>query len=840
MLRSALALVFTALVGHSVYAADVTVIASVGPPAIRPGETADLIVTVNGRQTSKRPVVVDTGGLKVDYIGPSSQVSIVNGRMSASVTHRMLITGTKPGRYEIGPIQIDVDGTVYDAGMARIEILAPGAKPPTPPQPGADQISLTADVPRTEVYLHERIPLMVTLRIGSIRVDDLRYPEITADGFAVAPFAEPRQRREQTERGLDHVIEFTTSLTPLKEGTLTVGPVTAGLSAAVPSARRRSPFGGIFGEEMRPTQVASDPVTLTVLPLPEQGRPPDFSGAVGEFTLDVSVSPREVDVGDPITVKSVLRGSGNLDGVTAPSIAATDSLRVYPVQTSRDDESGARTFEQAVVPLRDGPLLLDGPAFSYFDPRTRQYRRLAPEPASIRVRASASAATRPQIVGATPQAAESKQSETLGRDLVFIKDAPGTLRPLGARLYHHGSFWLAQLVPLLAWLAVGSYDRRRRRLAGDTRYARFTRAGRSARSEIAKARAALSGGDYAGCRDLAAAAIRDYLAAKLDLPLGTVEETAAARLQAAGVDTAVVDRVRGFFAACEHARFAPGAVTSTDIETTLAQAETLLRDLERTRRIKVSAAAAVAIATLALGGGMSAQAVATDDNPTALFFRANALYSAEQYAEASSLYEKVLAAGVESGAVHYNLGNAYFKAGEVGRAVLSYERASRLMPSDPDLASNLAYARELAGDAPVESIATRVLFPLAGRLDTDRLLLLAALGWWAALLALAVARLVPAVESALRWTAGAAALLLVLGLSSAAYRYRTLELPRWSVVTAATETTVRYEPSSGGTAFFAARPGTVLRVLGEREGWLQVAGRDGRRGWIEAVAVSRL
>jgi len=243
---------------------------------------------------------------------------------------------------------------------------------------------------------------------------------------------------------------------------------------------------------------------------------------------------------------------------------------------------------------------------------------------------------------------------------------------------------------------------------------------------------------------------------------------------------------------------------------------------------------------LALVSAAVAHAAATDDNPTALFFRANALYSAEQYAEATALYEKVLATGVESGAVHYNLGNAYFKAGDIGRAVLSYERASRLIPSDPDLASNLAYARELAGDAPVESLVKRVLFPLAGRLDTDRLLLLAALGWWTALLALAGTRLIPAVESPLRWTAGVAALLLVLGLSSAAYRYQTIELPRWSVVTTTADTTVRYEPSTSGTAYFAARPGTVLRVLGEREGWLQVAGRDGRRGWIETAAVSRL
>jgi len=133
-----------------------------------------------------------------------------------------------------------------------------------------------------------------------------------------------------------------------------------------------------------------------------------------------------------------------------------------------------------------------------------------------------------------------------------------------------------------------------------------------------------------------------------------------------------------------------------------------------------------------------------------------------------------------------------------------------------------------------------VLFPLAGRFGTDRLLMLGALGWWSALLALSLARLARPLETPLRWTAAAASLVLVLGLSAAAYRYRSIELPRFGVVTAEAEATVRYEPSLSGTAFFVARPGTVLQLLVEREGWLQVKGRDGRRGWIETAAVSRL
>jgi hypothetical protein len=143
---------------------------------------------------------------------------------------------------------------------------------------------------------------------------------------------------------------------------------------------------------------------------------------------------------------------------------------------------------------------------------------------NINVRASASAA--PSHRSSASAHGRQARAANLGRGLVFIKDAPGTLRPLGARLYHRGSFWLAQLVPLLAWIAVGSYDRRRRRLAGDTRYARFTRpaaAHQRSRKHVRHWPVATL-----PAVAIVAAAIRDYLVMTRFAP-GAVEETAAAR-----------------------------------------------------------------------------------------------------------------------------------------------------------------------------------------------------------------------------------------------------------------------------------------------------------------------
>jgi tetratricopeptide (TPR) repeat protein len=764
--------------------------------------------------------------------------------MSSSVTHRFVVSGSRVGRYEIGPIRVDVDGDVKDAGRVAVEILSASAPPSTRAPPGTGELSLTMSVPRNEAYLHERVPMKLVLRIGTVRVDGLQYPAVQGEGFALEDFAEPKQRRQQGARGAEHIVEFEAYLKPLRQGPLILGPATMGMNVVVPRTRRGSGsgFGSLFGDELRSVQVAADAITVEVLPLPEVGRPAGFSGAVGRFKMDVNIAPRDVTVGDPITVTSRLRGDGLLEGIVSPAIPASERLRVYPVQSPRADEGGGRTFEQVVIPLTEGTLELTGPAFSYFDPEARKYKTLSSAPVAIAVTPSASADDRPRIVGGAARF-ETAPSLPLGRDLVFIKDAPGTLAPSGEHRATRSTFWLLQLLPLALWLGASAYERRRRRMTGDTRYARFTRAGRKAREEIAHARQALAGGELAECHDRAAGALREYLAAKLDLAPGAVEEAAPTRLAASGFERAVVDEVRGFFASCADARFAPGRLSRGDLEKTLDQADALLRHLERTRSTRKlkQASTAAAMIGLTLAAAIGAQAAASDDkNPSALFFSANALYSDERYAEAADAYEKVLESRVESGAVHYNLGNAHFKAGSLGQAVLAYERARRLIPGDPDLAANLAFAREQAGDVQRPPLLARIAFPLAERMSTDSLLLLAAGAWWAMLVVLTGAALLPRIEKPARRFALCSSLVLVVALASAAYRYRTLELPRFAVVTSSNEATVRYEPSANGTAFYNVKPGAVLRIVGARAGWSQVSTRDGRRGWVEAATLSTL
>ena len=173
--------------------------------------------------------------------------------------------------------------------------------------------------------------------------------------------------------------------------------------------------------------------------------------------------------------------------------------------------------------------------------------------------------------------------------------------------------------------------------------------------------------------------------------------------------------MRELFAHCEQVRFAPSSAERRRHAAHARRRPTrIVRALERERRLGPPLAADArrsACSRGLLAAGVAGATDPGDETPQTLFFRGNTLYADEQYADAIAAYEKVLAAGVESGNLHFNLGNAYFKSGDVGHAVLAYERARRLIPRDPDLHANLGYAREKSGDDDPTPLWARLALP---------------------------------------------------------------------------------------------------------------------------------
>ena len=814
--------------------AAVTARATLDRASTSVGQAVELTVALSGTQQSDAPTLEMPDGLQIDYHGQSTQVEIANGRMDTSVSHVFSVLPTREGTYVLGPARVRYPGGQVSTDRLRLVVASGSAATGSAATAGAapQGLRLLARVPKTRLYLHERVPLSVRLEVANVQVTDVQYPVVPSEGLARDDFAEPTQRQERRGRRVVQVVDFPTNVVPLRAGTLTIGPIEMQLSV-VGQRRRHGFFDSLFAERT-PTTLRSEPITLTVLPLPEAGRPGDFSGAVGQFTLQVEASPRDVAAGDPVTVTTRVRGTGNLDGMRPPVVAPLGALKIYeptarvvPDQTPPIQE---RHFEQVVIPAEAGVVTLPPISIAYFDPTSESYRRAVGAPLVLTVRPGAEPA-RDVVVGASPPPPDAAP-ETIGRDLVFIKDDPGSLRPLGDRRHRRVSFWAAQVVPLLAWLGTLGWDRRRRRLSEDPSYARFVAAGDEAARRFAAAEEALAAGRAADGLDTLARAVHDYLAAKLTLAPGEVTaERARERLEAAGVAPVQAEEARALVHDCEQVRFRPAA--SGDAAVLLERARRLVRSLEGARRLSAPLVA-VLIVLAGLGAGAAAP-----ETPRSIFARGNTSYADGDFAEAAAQYRRVLADGLESGPLYYNLGNAYLRAGDVGRAVLNYERARRLMPGDADLEANLRFATDGGDPDEGRSLMARLAVPLAARLSTDTLLLVLGVSWWLIAGTLCVGCLWPPTARAVPVVATALGVVVALSGSAAAYRIVTVDEPAWAVVIAGA--VVRFAPTTDGTTHYEAPTGTVVRVLAERADWLQVARRsDGLRGWVPAPGLERL
>jgi tetratricopeptide (TPR) repeat protein len=825
--------------------ADLSARASINPQRAEVGETLTLTIEVKGAQNVTAPALSNIDGFDVQYLGPSTQVSIINGQVSASVQHRYSLVPQRQGHFTLGPFTVEYQGQHYQTAAVAVDIGAAAPQPQAPPGQAArgtasgQQLRVTLSAPRTEVYLHEQIPIDVRLYVGNVRVADLQYPTLPGDGLSIDKFPEPSQQRQNVEGQIVQVVRFQTTVIPLRAGTLVLGPASVRLN--VLTRRRGGSFGDPFFDqffqndpfaERRPMDVRSDPITLTVLPLPEEGKPAGFSGAVGHFSMQVTASPTELNAGDPITLRMNLAGSGSLADALPPVLTNAESFRTYEARAGKAESSG-RSFEQVLIPNDANVHAIPSVRFSYFDPEARRYQTLESQPIALTVRPAQSAPRAEVVTGGGPSGRIAPE-EKLGRDIVYIKDDPGRLTAPAHAWYRSLPFLLWQPVPLLLFGAAVWYDRRRQRLTGDVRYARFTRAGKQAKRALAAAEHALAAGNRQQFYDELSRTMQEYLAAKLALPPGAIDADAVA---ARGVSDECARHVRDFLATCEQVRFAPGA-SDGDMRGTLALAQEVIKQLERTQRSAPTVAAAVALLLMAV---RAATAGAPPVSPQTTFFHANALYKDGQYAAAAGEYEQLLRSGLESGNLYFNLGNAYFKAGAKGTAILNYERARRLMPSDPDLEANLAYARSLTGaEACTPAVWERLAFPVAHRMATDRLTWLTSALYTVLLLALASYRLWPRRPRWLIYSAiGAAALVVISGTSLAAQVFGD-DWQHQAVVIAEGETPARFEPAENGTVHFGLKEGSLVRVLDTRQGWWQVARCDGRRGWLPKGAVEEL
>jgi len=549
------------------------------------GEPIYLYISFKGAQDVDRPEIRSVDGLKIKYVGPTSEVSVVNGVVSRSVTYSYLILPLKAGKYELGPYSVGHQGRTYSTNPLILVVSgsapAPGGSAPAYSPRGAaepepepyqsDKVFLAMDIGSREMYINEVVPVTIKVYVHDMGLRDIEFPSFSHEGFSVGEFQNP-ERRSEVLRGVRYeVLVFHQDLFGIKEGDYVLGPARLNCKMVVrrqPAGRFRSSLFGItfgdddfmnsrFGVKTYPIELESNEIPVTILPFPEKGRPEDFQGAVGDFAMDVTTSPRKVKVGDPVTMTVKIRGRGNLDTVTAPRLVPvdTDKIKTYEPQASKKD--GRKIYEQIIIPKTDELKEIPAVSFSFFNPRTRRYETLTKGPFPVEVTAQPEAEKAVKMVAVPGAAQIFYPQEKLGEDIIHIKEDIGDLGPRGRFLFASPLFWVLQILPAGLFLVFQASYRKRERILTDKKYARFLRAPRKARTGLARAGSYLKKKEILPFYDTVFKTLQEYLAHRFSLPIGSVTGLIIdEKLRPAGCDEEMLEMLKDILSKCEMARYA--------------------------------------------------------------------------------------------------------------------------------------------------------------------------------------------------------------------------------------------------------------------------------------------
>ena len=803
------------------------------------GEAVVLSIVVSGTQNATAPQLTGLGDFRVQYVGPSQQMRFENGRSSQSISHRYQLFPRKPGNFALGPFVVEADGAKLRTKRVMLRVLPKGKAAANSP---ASQLRFSIEIGNKKPFVGERVPLTLRLLIPrNVRVDDLQFPVVSGDGARIDAMPQPTQRDEREDGVAYRALYFATHFTPKRDGEAEL-QATMALSVLIQRrGQRRGLFGMFNGAERRPVEVSAEPLVYQARALPRGGRPAGFRGGVGNYDLRVSASPTALTAGDPVTVRVEVRGDGDFVGVGVPSYGESEGFRVYDGVAIKDLGEGRRALEQVVIPMSADVDALPALELSFFEPKSGAYRTVRRGPFPLKV---AAAAARQSGVVAQGESGRAEQADgPLGRDIVYIKGAPGDWHHTGSSWLGSLLFWVLGLLPPGAVAGAWWFFRRERALLANPKLRRFEEAPAQARGDLTTAVSV----------DAVAAAATEYFGAKLDLPPGAVTgDRVSKQLREAGFSPQLSGDVESYFADIEALRYAGEDGAEGMAGKLRGRALGIVDAIEAMPRPNESLLKLLAVLAVVFVGGAGAELlpalvspafadVVSEEGVEAGFFAGNHAYAAGAYDEAVVHYSSALSTGEESGALHFNRGNAYFKNGDTAEAVASYIRAGRLLPRDPDVAANLTFAEESLELAPhSEALWKRLLFFLAYRLTEATLAQCFLLSWWGIWGVVAVRLFLP------RWRETARPLLQALIVLAAVLGmnlyFRSAYLELWSagLVIAKHGASVRFEPSDDGTEHFAAPAGTRVRIESERDGWVMVSREDGRRGWAPNGAVVRL
>jgi len=552
------------------------------------GESATLSLTFENGSPRNVPAPPNVPGLQIAYVGHLSQFNSVNGETNSTVMYNFTLTPQQTGDFSIPALVADVGGQALNSQPLKLTVTQPNAPPPQAVNSGSEIAFLKLSIPKNEVYAGEVLTARVDiyLRDDVQNIVNFQFTGTPANGFTVGKWVETPKHQVQIGNRVYTDVPLQFALTAIKTGTTSLGPFTANAVIVLPSSNQGGDpiFRQFFNSgEQRQVSLATDTVNVESLPVPAEGAPPNFNGAVGNYTMTVAAGPTNVATGDPITVRVQISGHGALDALTLPDQPAWRDFKTYPPTSKVETAdqlglSGTKMFEQIVTPQNTDVHELPPFSFSFFDPDARTYRTINQPAVQLAVH-SGGATPAPMIAATKPASSQNSPRQ----DILPIKEQPGALTRPGPPLLTRPTFLVWQGVPVFAWFAAFVWRRRTDSLANNPRLRRqryVARIVHDGQNDLRRLAAQNRSEEFFS---MLVRLLQEQLGERLDCPASSITEAVIdERLAPLGAPETTLAGLRELFQLCNQARYAPMR-TSGELAAVIPRIENAIRELQNVK-----------------------------------------------------------------------------------------------------------------------------------------------------------------------------------------------------------------------------------------------------------------
>ena len=700
------------MLGYHVHV-DAQHISVSAPSHVAAGENFRVAYTINTSDVEEFRMGGVQDGLEViagPYTSSQSSYQMINGHTSSSssVTITYTLYAAKNGSFTIGASHALVGGKRLSSRPVKIQVSGHAQRTNGAPnmhgQNSYDQphmrsagsaisgSDLFIKVSASKKRVHEQEPILLTYKVYTqVDLTQLEGKMPDLKGFHTQEVPLPQQKTFHTETVNGRPYKCVTwsqyVMYPQMTGRLEIPSITF-KGIVVQQNRNVDPMEAFFNGGSGYVEVKKDikapGITLQVDPLPQ--RPANFSGGVGKFNISASLDKKEVKAGEPITLRVVVGGIGNLKLLKQPVVNFPKDFDKYDAKVTdktrltANGVEGNMVYDFLAVPRNQGSYTIPSVELTYYDTSKNAYKTIKTQPFKV------------EVEKGDGTAAESDDVACQEKDIHTIKLGKAEQHKADEMFFGSFGYWISLLMPLIAFVVLLIVFRRRAIENADIVKKRSNRAGKIATKRLRLANKLMLQGKQGEFYDEVMRALWGYMSYKLNMPAeklnrDNIRETLGRHF----VDDATIEKFTTALDECEFERYAPGDAAG-NMNRTFESAMTAIMDIENAineaRKNQKKHPAGYSFVWLLLAmicfGGTSAKAVTKNNADTE--------YQKGNYQQAIRDYEEILKNG-ESAEIYFNLGNAYYRTDNITKAVLNYERARLLSPGDDDINFNLQFAR---------------------------------------------------------------------------------------------------------------------------------------------------